>query len=227
MNLVFSNKLNLAFLIYFLCTNIFAFNCAHDEIEPPQKATVMTDSLGVKRLWSNVDALDLTYCISPNFKELRPLIVSALKIASADWMDAGNISFRYIPSADKDCDKKEGPTTRFRISINKSRRYPYAARAFFPYNERVTITFKKSFLEKGFQELLRLTRHELGHVLGLRHEHIRPENPLSDKCGEDSLFEPVTEYDRASIMHYARCGGLGSVELSSFDKEGISILYPF
>jgi len=42
-------------------------------------------------------------------------------------------------------------------------------------------------------------RHELGHVLGLRHEHIRAPGTF---CTEDSSWRGVTAYDSASVMHY-------------------------
>ena len=68
--------------------------------------------------------------------------------------------------------------------------------------------------------------HELGHVLGFRHEHIHEENP--EVCNESSpYFESVTDYDRLSIMHYAQCGGLNrSGRLSDYDKEGAAKAYP-
>lgn len=209
--------------------NIFAESCGTSNIRntnPQQKSTVMTDEQGTFRLWKNEQRQKLTYCISPRFKELKPTIERALQMATSDWMSYGNIRFEYIPEADQNCDHRKGPSTLFRIAINTSRRYPYAGRAFFPYDERNTITFKKTYVEGSFDELLRLTRHELGHVLGLRHEHIRHENPYRENCKEPDTFADITEYDRDSIMHYARCGGSGGLELSEGDKEGIALLYP-
>ena len=46
--------------------------------------------------------------------------------------------------------------------------------------------------------------HELGHTLGFRHEHTRPE---SGTCFEDNNWRPLTPYDSASIMHYPQCNG--------------------
>ncbi|MCF8060625.1 MAG: matrixin family metalloprotease [Bacteriovoracaceae bacterium] len=206
-------------------TPLFAFTCPTESLVH-QKSTVMTDEQGNARIWSEEDRHNLTYCISNRFKELKPTIISALETATKDWMQTANVRFEYVPETDITCDNKLGPQTLFSISINTSRRYPYAGRAFFPYDERNTVTFKKSYVEGGYEELLRLTRHELGHVLGLRHEHIREENPNHESCTEDDLFKPVTGYDSSSIMHYARCGGTGSKELSKKDLEGIALLYP-
>ncbi|MCR9205739.1 MAG: matrixin family metalloprotease [Halobacteriovoraceae bacterium] len=191
------------------------------------KSTVMTDEEGNFRIWKKGEAKELTYCINRNFRNLKPKIQRALEIAAQDWMDSGNFKIIYVPEADTNCHKKNSAETLFKISMNSSRRYPYAARAFFPYDERNTITFKKSYVQKSFEELLRIARHEFGHVLGLRHEHIRPENPLSESCQESSPYRAVNEYDSDSIMHYSRCGGTGTTELSLGDKEGIAILYPF
>ena len=43
-------------------------------------------------------------------------------------------------------------------------------------------------------------RHELGHILGFRHEHIRSE--ANSSCDEGGAFRAVTDYDQASVMHY-------------------------
>ena len=217
------------FLILFqLSASAFLCPTVQDELTHENKSTVMIDDQGSMRIWNSEDRHDLTYCVSNSFKELKPLIIDALKIATDDWMESANVTFRYVPSADDSCDKRKGPTTRFRIAIAKTRRYPYAAQAFFPYDERKTVTFKKSYVEKSIEQLLRLVRHEFGHVLGLRHEHIRYENPMHEQCREDDLFTALTEYDPSSIMHYSHCGGTnGTLELSEQDKIGVGLLYPY
>ncbi len=221
------SKLIGAMAITFTCSQAIAISCGTNFKPIENKATVMTDESGQFRLWKKEDQKSLTYCISNKFRELKPVIEKAMRIATQDWMNHGNIKFIYVPDADESCDARKGPETLFRIELNRSRRYRYAGRAFFPYDERNTITFKKKFVEGNFDSLLRLTRHELGHVLGLRHEHIREENPYRDRCMESDTFSGVTQYDPASVMHYARCGGTGTTELSEGDKLGLSLLYPF
>ncbi|WP_458576345.1 zinc metalloprotease [Aliamphritea spongicola] len=69
-----------------------------------------------------------------------------------------------------------------------------------------------------------ILRHELGHVLGFRHEHTRAE---SGTCFEDSEWTPLTSYDPFSVMHYPQCNGQGdwSLSITKQDAKGASCLY--
>jgi hypothetical protein len=67
-------------------------------------------------------------------------------------------------------------------------------------------------------------RHELGHTIGARHEHTRPE---AGTCYEDSDWRPLTSYDAFSVMHYPQCHGRGdwALILTAKDKFGAACLY--
>nr|WP_310523741.1 hypothetical protein [Polymorphobacter sp.] len=54
-----------------------------------------------------------------------------------------------------------------------------------------------------------ILRHELGHVLGYRHEHIRGIAGCENESGE---WRPLTPYDKKSVMHYL-CGNAGDAKL--------------
>ena len=69
-------------------------------------------------------------------------------------------------------------------------------------------------------------RHEVGHALGLRHEHIRvsQSNPA---CDESDDWDSLTPFDPESVMAYDFCDGtLGTHEqLTLLDRLGVAYLY--
>ena len=71
-------------------------------------------------------------------------------------------------------------------------------------------------------------RHELGHTLGLRHEHVRNPN-VNARCFEGTRWRGVTAYDTNSMMHYKSCPGStnsGDLVVTSLDAAGLAELYP-
>jgi hypothetical protein len=77
----------------------------------------------------------------------------------------------------------------------------------------------KSLYSSGSWTPSNIMAHELGHVLGLRHEHTRPE---AATCFEDNNWRPLTAYDSASIMHYPQCNRTSSnLSMTSLDRDGI------
>jgi hypothetical protein len=82
-------------------------------------------------------------------------------------------------------------------------------------------------------------RHELGHVLGFRHEHPRTEAPLVCQTLEvfDNQVIPLGEYDPVSVMHYF-CRGFNDPDqealnvqrrklmLTPLDIQGTRLVYP-
>ena len=87
----------------------------------------------------------------------------------------------------------------------------YLARAFFPSTSEASrnVLVDDSVFTSGSWTPANILGHELGHTLGFRHEHTRPE---AGTCFEDNNWRPLTPYDSASIMHYPQCNG-GSTNL--------------
>jgi hypothetical protein len=118
-----------------------------------------------------------------------------------------------------------------------------AALAPFPHEtgSARTLRLDDSYFAAGYPyHPIGVFRHELGHVLGYRHEHVNvPDKPpppyqscLSLRPGERNQgpawadWEPVTPYDPLSAMHYPCPGvGNGTFALSARDQAGHEKLY--
>jgi hypothetical protein len=219
----FTYSFLLILIIFVIANRARAEECA-TEPHPLSRAVAHVNGSGEKDLWSQEQAKKLSFCLSPVFRQNYEKIESALRFAAAQWMSYGNIDFRL--EDDISCDNKVRKVL-FRV-VPTARQAKWRARAFFPSSEAVKrkIEINRRFANSPQPELNRLMLHELGHVLGLRHEHIRDE--AGGECREKMEFQTITDYDPLSIMHYARCGkeGRKNYVLSELDKQGIAILYP-
>jgi hypothetical protein len=95
----------------------------------------------------------------------------------------------------------------------------YIAASFFPHDgplERY-LNVDPSYFTTEYDQV-GVMRHELGHVLGYRHEHTRG---VAGCYYEDDQWRPLTGYDARSVMHYF-CGGGGGLglKISPTDKAG-------
>ncbi len=183
----------------------------------------MINELGLQDIWSSEQAQDLSFCISPIFRTAYDIVALAAREAAAEWMLHGNFDFKLAD--DLSCDRKDRKV--FFEIVPTARQAKFKARAFFPSSSRRKIQINRRFAKGTEVEMKRLLLHELGHVLGIRHEHIHPD--AGGDCLELEPFETVTSYDPQSVMHYPTCGPkkLKNFVLSDGDKEGIGILYPF
>jgi Astacin (Peptidase family M12A) len=96
-----------------------------------------------------------------------------------------------------------------------------------PPPERRVVVIDPSFFDSGHGfNKVGVLRHELGHVLGFRHEHIRSEAPPG--CPGEPLFGTIvaTDYDPKSVMHDF-CGDVGSkeLEITDLNYQGAQRLY--
>ena len=175
--------------------------------------------------WSASQALNLTYCVSTKFGNQYSNVVNAMNSATAAWEATARVNFIHDSSQDSNCTNRNGAVL---FDVNPTNSTQYLARAFFPNasrRSRNVLISTSSFGNIAPWTLTGVLRHELGHTLGFRHEHTRPE---AGTCFEDSQWRALTSYDSSSVMHYPQCNGTqnGDLVLTNLDKSGAASLYP-
>lgn len=177
---------------------------------------------GFLSLWSMHEVGSLSYCVSDAFGSAKAAVVQAMEEGAATWEGASSaVNFDYLPEHDARCNTRNSSVT---FSVEPTRTTAYIARAFFPDTPKTrrNILVSNTLTTSGWSAG-NIMAHELGHVLGFRHEHTRPE---AGTCFEDNNWEPLTPYDSISIMHYPQCNGdSSSLEFSHLDYDGIQVVY--
>ncbi|MBD8870357.1 M57 family metalloprotease [Nocardioides donggukensis] len=174
--------------------------------------------------WSASQVGSLTYCVSTKFGSDQAAVVAAMSQGAALWENASSaIDFTHVTSADSKCTVRNRSVV---FSVEPTNTTQYIARAFFPSSpdrSRNILVNAGSLQSSGSWTPGNIMGHELGHTLGFRHEHTRPE---SGTCFEDNNWRPLTPYDSASIMHYPQCNGTSNdLSFTSSDAAGARNLY--
>ncbi len=176
-------------------------------------------------IWGKSDRV-LTYAVarsSFSSPAAYQAVVNNMMAATKAWMDAcKTCGVRFEHRADQD-GAPNLQQVRFIVRY-KPDETRFIAAAFFPNDPvaRRYLFIAPSYFENQFDGV-GVLRHELGHVLGYRHEHIGG----VPGCGiEDSSWKAVTVYDPKSVMHYY-CGNGGTfdMQLTEKDKEGHADTY--
>ncbi|WP_436700152.1 M57 family metalloprotease [Nocardioides sp. BYT-33-1] len=173
--------------------------------------------------WSATQAANLTYCVSTRFGTRHADVVAAMSAGAGLWEAAtSRINFVHVPTQDGSCTVRNNNVL---FSVEPVSTSQYIARAFFPSTPKRqrNVLVDDSIWTSGTWEPGDILGHELGHALGFRHEHTRPE---SGTCFEDNNWRPLTPYDAASIMHYPQCNGSSAdLEFQASDAAGARALY--
>ncbi len=155
------------------------------------------------------------------------LVVNCMEQATSAWEAVCGIRFQHLPAYGNGTPAGMPPPLFWVRGFNAGGRF--IAAAFFPDwpAERRVVVIDPSFFSPTLSfDRVGVLRHELGHVLGFRHEHIDSGAP--PECPGEDPFRVVdlTQYDPKSVMHYF-CGGVGSktLELTDKDKAGAVDLY--
>ena len=187
-----------------------------------QGALIVNRRGGADDKWNDTAKLNITYCVSNNFGSNKTRVVNAMNSATAKWESLGNVNFIHVTSQDANCTASNMNVV---FDVRQVSGQSYLARAFFPSSPRSSrnvLIDTSSFGNTGWP-LENVIGHELGHTIGLRHEHTRPE---AGTCFEDNNWRALTPYDSASIMHYPQCNGTSNdLNWSARDAEGMKALY--
>ncbi len=174
--------------------------------------------------WSASQVVNLTYCVSNALGANKQKVVNAMASATGAWSSAARVRYVYASAQDGNCNTSNSSVV-FNVRSGNLGGGGVLARAFFPSTGRTgrEVIITASGLSNS--NLVGILRHELGHTLGFRHEHTRPE---ARSCFEDNNFRALTAYDSASVMHYPQCNGTGSfnsLALTARDRQGVAALY--
>lgn len=218
-----------------LMTPQFIQAALRDKAEDDQKSKdkalelVVMRSNGKDVFWGKNERA-LTYAVdrsSFRTKGEYDFAVKAVADAARDWVQACTscgLSFSHRTELDSGTNFSD---VTFVVEFNPAAT-SYIARSFFPndpvYHRQLEIA--PSYFSPDIANSISQTgiiRHELGHVLGYRHEHIQN---VAGCNLEGTDWRPVTVYDPKSVMHYL-CGGAGSakLEFTQLDREGHRKIY--
>jgi len=153
------------------------------------------------------------------------LVVDSMHAATAEWEQSCGVNFEHLSALD------DRAGTALEGALFVVREFDAAgkfiASSFFPSDpvDRRRVLIDPSYYTTSFDKV-GVLRHELGHVLGFRHEHIRNEAP--PVCPNEPLWDTkvLTSYDPTSVMHYF-CGGVGTnaLKISPLDRKGAQQVY--
>lgn len=174
---------------------------------------------------------NLTYCIQRSTFTTAQLtaLQPALDLAQDSWNGLVNVAFRHESAQDANCGS--GNASVF-FNVRRVSAGDFFASSFFPRDVRAArelLVDDSAFTTTANgRDLQGILRHEHGHMLGFRHEHIWISGCTTEGTADDfGTAVHVTPYDENSIMHYPQCrtSGGGGYRQTKLDYEGSIGLY--
>jgi hypothetical protein len=196
----------------------------YEQLVQQDGALAIYTSGGQDVKWSAAQQNNITYCVSTTFGNRYNEVVAAMASATGAWEAAANVDFVHLSQYDGSCTANQAGVV---FDVRPTKTAQYLARAFFPNYSRKSrniLISGTAFNYGNSPSVTGVLRHELGHTLGFRHEHTRPE---AGTCFEDTNWRALTPYDSDSVMHYPQCNGTGdwSLVLTNDDKTGAASVY--
>ncbi|MFY0566888.1 M12 family metallopeptidase [Archangium lansingense] len=213
-------------------------NASSETLSKAAQPLVVNTVSGKDDIWDSSARSNLRYCVSNEFGTLlKPRVVSEMRAATAAWEGAANVRFVYEPTQDANC-----VSTNPLVVIPVRPSIGNGAYAFIGPSQTYcsgscrVLAINYSWYDNQGAESYKSTTgvltHEVGHILGFRHEHARPDSDSYGACAtnDDTLpSQRLTPYDRTSVMHYPypQCpnGAHADMALSLKDRQAAAILY--
>lgn len=156
--------------------------------------------------------------------------------AATQWEKVCNVRFVY----DNQWDNRGSDALAkvdFIVTCAPQSQPSFVATAFFPNDptEKHYLTIYEKYWTSPY-DATGIFRHEIGHILGFKHEHAYNSRAVPISCRGDTLHNPewmdpnklkIGTYDKISLMHYY-CGGAGNLAFtfSHFDTIAYKSIYP-